>query len=444
MNKKKVLHLVDHLNENCGMSLSTIQMIVRLEEKGFEGCILSGAGNGFENALSRGIKLKEFSALTKKITPWNLYQLFFEIYNEVRAEEYDLIHSHHRFLGMVGWLISRITKIPIVHSDHNILYGKQKFSYWGDLVIADSEANKRHLKEYFKLPESKIRVCYAFTDLDNLFDNKITSNDNVSHFGQIGRLEPQKGQTILLEAFASFLEYNPDARLTIKGDGSLKNELIKFIHKLGIEDSVYFEEPDKDIKSFFERYNISVYSEHLSYTTDNKGQLYDLLPMPFTVEAINQVVQNIQQVQECLNFKIAIENVSYYCLPAQEMSELEFLLAIIQKADCYLLLDINNIYVNSINHGYDPYRFIDAIPTERILYMHVAGHYTESDELLIDTHGQDVCSQVWRLLEYAYNKHGIWPTLLERDSHIPPLTSLCDELNQIREIQQTVGAVNFE
>lgn len=198
------------------------------------------------------------------------------------------------------------------------------------------------------------------------------------------------------------------------------------------------------LKSFFERYNISVYSEHLSYTTDNKGQLYDLLPMPFTVEAINQVVQNIQQVQECLNFKIAIENVSYYCLPAQEMSELEFLLAIIQKADCYLLLDINNIYVNSINHGYDPYRFIDAIPTERILYMHVAGHYTESDELLIDTHGQDVCSQVWCLLEYAYKKHGIWPTLLERDSHIPPLTSLCDELNQIREIQQAVGAVNCE
>lgn len=190
----------------------------------------------------------------------------------------------------------------------------------------------------------------------------------------------------------------------------------------------------QDLKVFLDQHQVRIYSEHLSYSTDD-GQLYDLLPIPFTEAAVEHVVARVQQVQDVLGRRIALENVSYYATPSQEMSELDFLLAVLKKADCDLLLDVNNIYVNSINHGYDANAFLDALPAERIAYVHIAGHYEEAPDLRVDTHGADVIPEVWALLDRAYARCGVRPTLLERDFNIPPLPELLQEMQQIRQHQ---------
>ncbi|MEW5250208.1 HvfB family MNIO-type RiPP peptide maturase [Microbulbifer sp. 2201CG32-9] len=190
----------------------------------------------------------------------------------------------------------------------------------------------------------------------------------------------------------------------------------------------------RSIKQFMREHQILCYSEHLSYCSDH-GHLYDLLPIPFTVEAVSYVAERIRRVQDELGQRIAMENVSYYAAPAQELSELEFLTAVLDEADCGLLLDVNNIYVNSINHSYDPVAFLRGLPSERILYAHIAGHYDEAEDLKVDTHGTSVIDPVWQLLEEAYAVHGSVPTLLERDFNIPPLPDLLSEVNRIREVQ---------
>ncbi len=176
------------------------------------------------------------------------------------------------------------------------------------------------------------------------------------------------------------------------------------------------------LKKFINTHHIQCYSEHLSYTGD-AGHLYDLLPIPFTEEAINHVAQRVMQVQDTLGQRIALENVSYYAAPCQDLNELEFLLAVLNKADCDLMLDVNNVFVNSINHRFDPYQFISALPKERIRYLHIAGHYVEAEDLRIDTHGDAICDDVWQLLAHTYQQHGVLATLLERDFNIPPLKS---------------------
>lgn len=191
----------------------------------------------------------------------------------------------------------------------------------------------------------------------------------------------------------------------------------------------------QDVKCFLREHNILYYSEHLSYCSDD-GQLYDLLPIPFTEEAVNYVAARIRQAQDILGQQIAIENASYYCAPQQEMSESEFINAVVAKADCHLLLDVNNVYVNSINHRYDPVGFLQSLPRERITYMHIAGHYREAEDLRVDTHGAAVIPAVWKLLENAYEIVGVKPTLLERDFNIPPLAELLGEVNQVRTIQE--------
>lgn len=189
------------------------------------------------------------------------------------------------------------------------------------------------------------------------------------------------------------------------------------------------------IKNLMREHGIRYYSEHLSYCSD-QGQLYDLLPIPFTEEAVTYVAERIQRAQDILGQRIAIENSSYYYAPQQEMSESEFINAVIQQADCALLLDINNIYVNSINHRYDPYAFLASLPGERTAYIHIAGHYHEAEDLRIDTHGTPVIKPVWQLLEKAYELFGVKPTLLERDFNIPPLSELLAEINDIKIRQQ--------
>jgi len=141
-------------------------------------------------------------------------------------------------------------------------------------------------------------------------------------------------------------------------------------------------------------------------------------------------------VQDVLGQRLVIENVSTYAMPHAQMSEAEFVSAVLEQADCELLLDVNNVYVNHINHGSDPYAFIQAMPPERVRYLHVAGHYAQADDLLIDTHGAEVCDPVWQLLAYTYQQIGSKPTLLERDFHIPALPQLLSEVDQIRAIQQ--------
>ena len=156
------------------------------------------------------------------------------------------------------------------------------------------------------------------------------------------------------------------------------------------------------LKKFLDKHNIACYSEHLSYCSDD-GHLYDLMPIPFTDEAVTHVAKRIQRVQDILERRIVMENVSYYAAPGQEMTEIDFLNAVIEQADCDLLLDVNNIYVNSINHNYDAEQYMKAVDSKRIAYLHIAGHYDEADDLKVDTHGADVIDPVWDLLEIKPN-----------------------------------------
>lgn len=191
----------------------------------------------------------------------------------------------------------------------------------------------------------------------------------------------------------------------------------------------------KSVKSFLDQHQILYYSEHLSYCS-GQGHLYDLMPIPFTEEAVKHVVERVKQVQDIIERPLLLENVSYYAAPGQEMSEQEFTLSVLNESGCLMLLDVNNIYVNSINHGYDPEAFLAAMPTGKIVYGHIAGHYDEADDLKIDTHGADVIEPVWQLLKKAYEIHGVFPTLLERDFNIPPINELLLEMEKIRTIQQ--------
>lgn len=191
----------------------------------------------------------------------------------------------------------------------------------------------------------------------------------------------------------------------------------------------------RKIRQFMDQHAIALYTEHLSYCSDD-GHLYDLLPIPFTEEAVKHVASRIRRAQDILGCRIAIENASFYTnTPIAEMDELSFIRAVLSEADCDLHLDVNNVYVNSVNHRYDPVAFIHALPTERIVYMHVAGHYREADDLIVDTHGADVIDPVWQLLDEAYRVHGVAPTLLERDFNFPPLDILVSEVERIAQLQ---------
>lgn len=197
----------------------------------------------------------------------------------------------------------------------------------------------------------------------------------------------------------------------------------------------------QQIKSFLADYHVPIYSEHLSYTHDS-GYLYDLMPIPMTEAAVKYVSERILRVQDILGKRLVIENVSTYLMPNAEMSEVDFVSEVLEQADCELLLDVNNVYVNSINHGSDGYAFIRAMPKERIRYIHIAGHEQVEQDLLIDTHGAEVCDSVWQLLQHTYQVCGVKPTLLERDFNIPSWKALQDEMTKITIMQQEGGDEN--
>jgi len=193
-----------------------------------------------------------------------------------------------------------------------------------------------------------------------------------------------------------------------------------------------------DIKDFMNEHNALMYSEHLSYCGDD-GHLYDLMPIPFTEDAVKYVAERVRRVQDILGQRMALENVSYYTPTDTTMNEADFIIAVLQEADCDLMLDINNIVVNSINHRYDAHDFMLKMPADRIRYFHLAGHYVEAEDLRIDTHGAAVDDQAWQLLAAAYEHFGPVPTLLERDFNFPPIEDLLDELRRIRRLQVDAG-----
>jgi uncharacterized protein (UPF0276 family) len=198
------------------------------------------------------------------------------------------------------------------------------------------------------------------------------------------------------------------------------------------------------IRRFMSEHGMTLYTEHLSWCSDD-GHLYDLLPIPLTASAVQWVAERIRRAQDILGMRIGIENASYYVAPPRaEMSESEFIGAIVREADCLLHLDVNNIYVNSRNFAFDPLAFMEALPLERTAYVHVAGHYVEPDGLLIDTHGAEVIDPVWSLLAAAYRRIGEVPTCLERDFNIPDLAALNAEVETIARLQKQAVAQRRE
>jgi uncharacterized protein (UPF0276 family) len=197
----------------------------------------------------------------------------------------------------------------------------------------------------------------------------------------------------------------------------------------------------KQVKTFMAEHQIPLYTEHLSYCGDTQGLLYDLLPIPFTEEAVKYVAARVRQAQDVLGQRIGIENASFYAAaPISEMDEITFLKAVLNEADCLLHLDINNIYVNSVNFNFDAHAFLRQIPKEKIVYAHIAGHLQVKPDLLVDTHGEDIIDPVWALLDEAYSLFGTFPTLLERDTNIPALVELLSEVNKITEFQARYSA----
>lgn len=224
------------------------------------------------------------------------------------------------------------------------------------------------------------------------------------------------------EALATLTKYYPTLahglNLSIGGPAPLNTDLLQ------------------DLKQLFRQIGVRAYSEHFSFCTDKQGLVYDLMPIPFTDDAVLYISDRIRQAQDIIEQPIAFENSSYYYIPEQNLSESEFINAVAAESGCLLLLDVNNVYVNAHNHGYDPKAFIQSLPTEAIAYIHIAGHWQKTPELIIDTHGAEVCDPVWDLLDFTYQTHAVYPTLLERDTDIPPLKTLIDELQHIGKIQQ--------
>ncbi len=198
------------------------------------------------------------------------------------------------------------------------------------------------------------------------------------------------------------------------------------------------EELDMDflgnIKQFLKTYNVGIYSEHLSFSKCDNAHLYDLLPIPFREDAVKHVALRIQQVQDFLGRQIAIENVSYYTPVAAEMDEATFIRSVVEEADCKLLLDVNNVYVNAFNHNYNAKSFIGNLPLERVEYIHMAGHTKVSPSLIIDTHGEAIIDPVYDLFEWTLERVEPVPVLLERDFNIPELDEMQNELVRLKAI----------
>lgn len=240
----------------------------------------------------------------------------------------------------------------------------------------------------------------------------------------------------------AFLEFSPENWMNIGGYWKtvLKKAVAKYpvvCHGL----SLSIGSPDrldvgfvKRLKSFLDENEVLLYSEHLSYSKAQNAHLYDLLPIPFREDAIVHIVERIGKAQDLLGRKIALENVSYYTPVAAEMDEATFISEIVSRADCNLLLDVNNVYVNAFNHNYMPEAFIKKLPLDRVAYIHMAGHEKVAEDLIIDTHGQPIIDPVFNLFEFTLQHVKPVPVLLERDFNIPEIAELEAEVGALQKL----------
>lgn len=192
----------------------------------------------------------------------------------------------------------------------------------------------------------------------------------------------------------------------------------------------------KQLKALIKRVEPAWFSDHLCWTGVNGINLHDLMPLPYTEEAVQHVADRVSRVQDYMGRQMLLENVSSYVSYSDStMSEWEFLRAVAERADCLILLDINNIYVSAFNHNFDPYTYLKAIPSERVYQFHLAGH-THENNLIIDTHDHPIADPVFELYDAAVQHFGRVSTMIERDDNIPPLPELLDELEQVRRIAE--------
>lgn len=242
-----------------------------------------------------------------------------------------------------------------------------------------------------------------------------------------------------------FLELAPENWISL---GGLKREQLQDIAKQypliahGLSLSIGDCQPlntkfVRQVGQFLDELNIEVYSEHLSFSRDSQGYLYELLPVPRRSENVGYIADRIKQVQDIIQRPLVMENISYYHNYGQEMLEGEFIADIAERSGCELLVDINNLYVNSQNHHFDAPEMLKMLPSDAIRYYHIAGHLVESDKSLLDTHGMEVQQAVIDLARYTFALHGSKPLLLERDNNVPPLVVLTEELRSMHS--QVIG-----
>ena len=239
-----------------------------------------------------------------------------------------------------------------------------------------------------------------------------------------------------------FIEFAPENWMNI--GGYWKKELDRIAEQFPIVChglSLSIGSPDpldmdflKSLKQFLDRYDVKIYSEHLSFSKCDNAHLYDLLPIPFRKDAVKHVSERIKMVQDYLERPFVMENVSYYTPVAAEMDEVSFISEIVELSNCQLLLDVNNVYVNAFNHQYDPKQFIEQLPLNNVAYIHMAGHEQVAPDLIIDTHGQPIIDPVYDLFEWTIAKINPVPVLLERDFNIPEMDELNQEMNRLRTI----------
>jgi len=194
----------------------------------------------------------------------------------------------------------------------------------------------------------------------------------------------------------------------------------------------------RDVRALADRIEASWISDHLCWTGVDGINLHDLLPVPFTETALAHIASRISQTQEILGRQLLIENVSSYVeFDAADMPEQEFLAELARRSDCLLLLDVNNVYVSSVNHGFEPRAYLNGLPSERVQQIHLAGH-SRQGALLIDTHDAPICEAVWDLYAHAVDRFGSVSTMIERDDNIPALGDLLDELDHARAIAASI------
>jgi hypothetical protein len=246
----------------------------------------------------------------------------------------------------------------------------------------------------------------------------------------------------LTEKKPSFVEFAPENWMGM--GGYWRKKLIQIVDRYpiifhGLSLSIGSPDPLdweflRELKSFMNEFPVQIYSEHLSFTKAQNAHLFDLLPIPFREDAVRHVVNRIKQIQDYLERPIAIENVSYYTEVAAEMEEADFIRTIVQEAGCKLLLDVNNVYVNAFNHGYDAKEFIQKLPLDQVVYIHMAGHEKVQPDLIIDTHGQPIIDPVYELFDWTTSILHPVPVLLERDFNIPEIDELMGEVQTLQQI----------